>query len=233
MENKFGKSIRHQEPQPAKMAERAQAAKEVERHIQKHFGERSLVLHELASQHVHVDVHVIAPAPGREFHTLITSGMSDRPMNTPAGAEGFPYAERMLCLPASWHLGAYEVVSEETWNKDWPVLWLKRLARFPHAYNTWFFWGHSMPNGDPAQPLASDTGLCGWVLLEPKLVNDEFKVMKRSDGVKTWFLAAVPIYREEMDLKLSDGTERLEQLFAAAGVTELVDAKRRNVALRE
>lgn len=87
-----------------------------------------------------------------------------------------------------------------------------------------------MPNGDPPEPLSTDTYLCGWVLVEPKLVKGEFKLMSRSDGSKTWFLAAVPVYKEEMDLKLSEGAERLEELFAAAGVNELIDPKRTNVA---
>jgi hypothetical protein len=68
------------------------------------------------------------------------------------------------------------------------------------------------------------------VLLEPRLVPDEFKIMKRPDGAKTWFFAAVPLYKEEMELKLSEGTEKLEELFAAAGVTELIDPSRLNVA---
>ena len=42
------------------------------------------------------------------------------------------------------------------------------------------------------------------------------------------FLAAVPVYKEEMALKISDGAERLEELFGECGITELVDAKRVN-----
>jgi hypothetical protein len=228
METKFGKIIRHDEAVQDKSAVRMPAAEEVKRHIEKHFGEPSLVIHEKVSHHVHVDV--IPPGAGRDFHTLLTSGMSDKSMNAPEGAEGMNYAELVLCLPASWQMKPHDVLSRET---DWPVLWLNQLARFPHAYNTWLFWGHSVPNGHPPQPLAPETSLCAWVLLEPKLVEDEFKIMKRSDGGKTWFLAAVPTYREELDLKLSSGAETLEELFAAAGISELIDPNRRNVALRQ
>lgn len=233
MENKLGKTIRYQGPLEDTTLGRPDSAKEVEQHIAKHVGETSLVIHELASRYVHVDVHIVPPSPGRDFHTLVTSGMSDKPMNTPPRAEQLKYAELMLCLPTSWDSGkAYEIMSEETWRKDWPVMWLRQLARFPHEYGTWFFWSHSMPNGDPPQPLAPGTSLCGWVLLEPKLVREEFKVMTRADGGRTWFIAAVPVYKEEIDLKLSEGTERLQELLTAAGVTELVDPKRINVALK-
>lgn len=153
-------------------------------------------------------------------------------MNAPPPAGELKFAELMLCLPSSWRIDEGDISSEETWRKDWPTLWLRKLARFPHAFDTWFFWGHSLPNGDPPTPLAPDTSLCGWVLLEPRLVPDNFKIMKRADGGKTWFLAAVPLYKEEMQLKLSQGTEKLEELFASAGVTELIDPKRMNVAMK-
>lgn len=232
MENKFGKIIRYGKPVEATAASRSEATEEIDRHIDRYIGERSLVIHEIGSQYVHVDVHIVSPRPERDFYTLITSGMSDKPMKAPPQAEELKYAELMLCLPRYWRMDAGEVVTEDTWRKDWPVLWLRRLARFPHEYSTWLFWGHSMPNGDPPEPLSPETQLCGWVLLEPKLVKEEFKLMTRSDGARTWFLAAVPVYKEEMDLKLSNGAERLEELFAQSGVTELVDPKRINVALR-
>jgi hypothetical protein len=160
--------------------------------------------------------------------------MSDKPMTTPKQVKehGFEFAELMLCLPSSWSVEKYGVVSDETTDKNWPVLWLKRLARFPHEYKTWLWYGHSMPNGDPAVPLAPDTELCGWVLTEPKLMPDDFKLLKRQDGSRVFFFAAVPIFREEMAVKIAEGTERLEELFEEFHVTELVDPKRTNAAAK-
>lgn len=211
----------------------SESLRDVEKHIETHLGKPGIVIHELSSMGVHVDVHVVPPRSDRDFFTLVTSGMSDKPMNAPPPAGELKFAELMLCLPSSWQIKDGDMSIDETWRKDWPTLWLRKLARFPHAFGTWFFWGHSLPNGDPASPLAPGTNLCGWVLLEPRLVPDEFKIMERSDGGKTWFLAAVPLYREEMNLKLSQGTEKLEELFAAASVTELIDPKRVNVALKQ
>lgn len=147
--------------------------------------------------------------------------------------KGLEFAELMLCLPNSWKTNVYDVVSGETWEQDWPVIWLRQLARFPHEYNTWLSWGHSIPNGDPATPLSSQTDLCGWVLMEPKLVSDEFKRLLRPDGTKVFFHAAVPVYREEMALKIAQGAERLEELFAEFGITELLAPQRVNVAVRD
>jgi hypothetical protein len=40
----------------------------------------------------------------------------------------------------------------------------------------------------------------------------------------------VPLYQEEMDLKLKKGSEALFKLMVAQKVNELVDIKRKNVA---
>jgi hypothetical protein len=43
------------------------------------------------------------------------------------------------------------------------------------------------------------------------------------------FFSIVPIYQEEIDLKLSQGTEPLVEKFAQAKVSELLDIRRVNV----
>src|SRR5688500_3683433 len=73
-------------------------------HIEKHVGPPDQVFHELVSTLVHIDVHMVAPTPQRNFFTLVTSGMSDKPMTVPEGAEEFRYAEMAICLPPNWKL---------------------------------------------------------------------------------------------------------------------------------
>jgi len=222
----FSKILRYGAPSGDANVPESVSLGAVERHIETHLGKPSWVLHEIGSRYVHIDVHVIPPQPGRDFYTLVTSGMSDKPMKAPKQAEGLEYSELMLCLPRDWSMKEYDVMSQETWSRDWPVVWLRQLARFPHEYKTWLFWGHSVPNGDPAQPFTPETELCGWVLLEPQLVSNQFKVMTSDDGRKTLFHAAVPVYKEEMDLKLREGAEKLQELFVAKGITELVEPGR-------
>jgi Suppressor of fused protein (SUFU) len=227
--------VRHAEPTPREFVGGDSPSLElIVEHIKTHIGDPGTVIHEIASEYVHVDVHVVAPRPDRNFYTLITSGMSAAPMTVPkqVRGQGMEFAELVLCLPNSWNLDTYDILSGKTSEKDWPVLWLRQLARFPHQYKTWFWWGHSMPNGDPAMPLAPDTGLCGWVLLEPKLVPDAFKLLKRTNGTQILFFAAVPVYREEMAMKIADGAGRLEELFGECKITELVDPNRINVGAK-
>jgi len=43
-----------------------------------------------------ITVHIIPPGPARNFVTLFTAGMSDRPMNVPEGQEEFRFAELIM-----------------------------------------------------------------------------------------------------------------------------------------
>ena len=52
-------------------------------HIEEHIGKVHMVFHELVSDLVHIDVHWVKPTRKRNWHTLVTSGMSDLPMVVP------------------------------------------------------------------------------------------------------------------------------------------------------
>jgi hypothetical protein len=195
-------------------------------HIEKYIGPIETVWHELVSDLVHIDLHVVGPTEERPHYTLVTSGMSDRPMTVPEECDESPFAELLLALPPGWPL------DEKSWAKErhyWPVRWLKILARLPHAYETWLGFGHTVPNGDPPEPFAAGTRLCCWLAAPPRTVADDFATL-RIDAEKTiGFHAILPIYREEMAFKLANGAEPLLERFDRHGVTEVLDIKRKNV----
>ena len=196
---------------------------EIEAHILKYVGKVETVFHELISDHVHVDVHIVPPTRLRNYYTLITSGMSDQPMNAPF--EDLRYAELMICLPPDWKL------SEEDFKDDnnyWVVYWLKMLARFPHLYETWLWETHTMPNGDPPQPFAANTKMCCALLSQPMLFGEGFKKLRVRDDKTIHFLSLIPLYKEEMNYKLDKGIEKLYEKFDKYGVNELLDVTRRN-----
>lgn len=205
------------------------AIEAISQHIETHLGKIETVYHELVSDHVHVDVHTIEPTEDRDFYTLVTSGMSDRPMNVPRGAEAFRYAELMLALPPTWLLGEKHFKNDDNY---WPIRLLKQLARFPHQYDTWLGPGHTIPNDDPPQPYASNTKLCCAILLYGVTTPDAFNKLEISPEKTIRFYAVIPLYQEEMELKLRSGTEALFPLFDEHGVSELVDLRRRNTARR-
>jgi hypothetical protein len=197
----------------------------ISRHIEEHVGPVAGVFHEIVSDLVHIDLHVVNPSPERNYYTLITSGMSDRPMSPPPGAEEHRFAELMICLPPDWPL-AYKDFEDES--NYWPIRWLKILARLPHEYQTWLFTSHTVPNGDPAEPFAENTEMCCALLLDPVLFDDEFRVLEIDKKKTVHFLALVPLYVEEMECKLREGYDVLIRRLDEAGVNELLNVRRKN-----
>jgi len=195
-------------------------------HIERHFGKIEMVWHEMISDLVHVDVHWVKPTADRNYHTLVTSGMSDRPMTAPEGAEAYRYGELVICLPPDWQL-SMEAFEDERWY--WPVRLLKVLARFPHEYDTWLYIGHTVPNENPPQPYAQNTKLCCALLMPTLLSGDGFRELEIDEQKTICFYSVIPIYRQEMDFKLKQGLDPLIDRFDKEGVNELLDVARKNV----
>jgi len=89
-------------------------------HIERHLGPVSGVFHEIISDLVHIDVHVV-PANDQFPHLrLVTSGMSDLPMTVPAevDADAPRYMELMVTLPADWPISQDAFEDERNY---WPV----------------------------------------------------------------------------------------------------------------
>ena len=204
----------------------------IENHIEKYIGKIDNVYHELMSDTVHIDVHVVKPTPERNFYTLVTTGMSDIAMSIPPDldANEFQYAELMICLPPDWPLEKAKIESESEHDTFWPVQTLKFLARFPHAYETFLTATHSIPNGNPAEPVAGNVDFTGFIIGYQVLADEKFNELKISDDKLVNFYALYPVYDQEMNLKLKKGFDKLWDLFVQNNVTELLDINRTNVA---
>lgn len=203
-----------------------QSIEEISNHIEKHIGKIHMIFHELVSEQVHIDVHWVKPTNERPFHTLITSGMSDKPMNTPEGVKECDFAELSICLPADWKISEEDFKDERNY---WPIRWLKFLARFPHEYNTWFGYGHTIPNGDPAEPFADNTQLNTMILLPTIVFSEEFHTLKLKDK-SIDFYTLIPLYTEEVNLKMKKGVDALFEGFDKYGVSDIVNIDRPNTA---
>jgi len=215
---------RHDEPSEAVAGEQTWAADTIEAHVEKHVGAIDWVFHELVSPYVHLDVLVVPAHTDRPWHTLVTSGMSARPMAVP-DPELPAYAELVISLPPHWPL------DRESWQDErhyWPVRTLKQLGRLPHEYDTWLGTGHTIPNGDPPEPYAPSTKLCGALIVPPLLWPDEAAVLETEHGTLQ-FYGVIAMHADEMQLKLEQGVEALYDPFDNADVSELVDAERASV----
>ena len=198
----------------------------ISNHIEKHVGKIATVYHELISDLVHVDVHIVEPTDDKPYYTLVTSGMSDKPMQAQEGAEDCRHAELLISLPATWQMSEEALKDKHNY---WPIRWLKMLARFPHEFDTWIWYGHTLPNGERAEPYADNTKLCCALLLQPALAPEEFSELKVSEEKTIYFLSFVPIYAEEMTFKLKNGLDPLLQRFAQHEINEVLDIGRTNV----
>ncbi len=196
-------------------------------HIETYVGPLGSVFHELVSDRVHVDVHVVQPTDKRPWITLITAGMSAMPMTVPEGAEEFRFGELCVCLPPDWPLGDEAFEDERNY---WPVRLLKSLARLPHDYGTWLGHGHTIPNGDPAKPFAAGTQLAGALVMRPP-ASLGWGFHELQSGEKTvLFYLVTALYADEMDYKLGHGVDSLlERLVAQPGAVAPIDVSRPSV----
>ena len=193
----------------------------VEAHVTEHFGEPSTVWHQLTSPYVHVDVHVVAPTAERPVFTLVTSGMSERPMSSSDDL----YAELMMMLPPTWP----SVDSDDFRPRGhWPYKLLQDLAQLPHEFSTTLWSGHTVPNGDPPRPYAPDTKLCGALLAPPLTAPDGFETLRLGER-EIQFLAVIPLHRAEMQLKLDKGLDALADRLDEVELTEIMDPNRPSV----
>jgi hypothetical protein len=206
-------------------------------HIEHHLGPVSGVYHEIISDKVHLDVHVVPPSADFPFYTLVTSGMSDRPMAVPPEAnadEAPPFAELCILLPSTWNIPAdptQVATAFEDENIYWPIRWLKMLARLPHEYGTWLGFGHTIPNGEDAEPFADNTELGCMLLLTALSLPEEFQTLEISPDKTVQFYTLYPIYREEMELKMKQGVDALIDRFEVYDINDVLNLARPNTAV--
>ncbi|HLT56370.1 MAG TPA: suppressor of fused domain protein, partial [Bacillota bacterium] len=196
---------------------------------EKYIGKTDIVFHELLSDTIHIDIYHVKPAENRNYHTLITSGMSALPMTPPEKFKECKYAELYICLPADWDLSDEGMRDGKNY---WPIRCLKALARFPHEYKTWLWPGHSVPSGNPPTPFAENVGFCGIMLLPPIAMDPGFRELQINEEKTINFIAVIPLYEEEMNYKIKHGWRKLADRFDKYQINEIVDINRRNVCKR-
>lgn len=201
--------------------------------IQKTFGGYETVFHEVVSPDIHLDIAVLNPTPAHPFYTLVTMGMGAHRMKVPRDVQdqGLERAELMLCLPADWKINSHG----EQWY--WPIRLLKMLGRLPISEDTWLGWGHTVDGGGP---FDGSTRLCGAILCDPCVLRpvkgwlevpgqEEGVACPMPDGSQVCFYQVLPLYREEMELKVDTNAEKLFSRFGGQ-LSPVVDPKRRNFA---
>lgn len=198
----------------------------MDRHYHRWLGPISTVFHEEVSPLIHVDRHVIPPAPDRPYLTLCTTGMAELPMTTPRGARSVRFAELIIRLPPDWVI---EGDGADNSNWDWPIATLGLAARYPHRWGTWLGDGHTVA-------FDKDGGVLPGTKFECLLV-----VQPLSRGVLVpparvgWFkrvnvLQLVPITASERSLAMESGRTLLIDRLRQFSPDLVVDLNRPSVA---
>ena len=198
-------------------------------HVGRHVGSIEAVYNVPGPALVHLDIIWVKPSPERNHHTLITAGMSSRPMAPPEGARECRFAELFLSLPPDWPIGLH-VLNDARYG--WPFEQLGSLALLPHVQESWLWYGHSVAEGEDLKPFAPGTGFCAWVLGPHLSLGHEACRLRLGPDREVCFFSALPLYREELELTFRKGIDALFSRLAAAGVSDVVDVGRRNVADR-
>lgn len=208
----------------------------ISHHIEKHIGKIDSVFHEIISDLVHIDIHWVKPNKSFPFHVLVTSGMSDKAMTVPPGLDEHKYAELCILLPSDWEINGDSKLMEEGFNDErnyWPLRWLKVIARFPHQYDTWLGWGHTIPNGENAEPFADNTEM-GCMLMMPSInLPPDFFELKINENKTIKFFGLYTLYREEMELKMAKGTDAILAKFEKYNVDNIVNINRPNTCIKK
>ncbi len=197
-----------------------EAAAAVLEHIRAHIGPVDTVFHQIDGDGAAIDIHHVPPSPDRDCHTLVTSGLSDRPM--PEGS-GVQFGELVMCLPADWPM------DEEALEDDasaWPLEMLRALGRLPYAHGVAFDFGLCTDNLTLPFGLAKDTGFSAVLLAPPVTVPDAFWCLEAVNGKVIDFFGIVMLYPRELDCARYDGVVALARALDRLSVNELVQTGR-------
>ncbi len=197
----------------------------VEEYIKEYFGEFQNVFHELVSPDIHVDVCMIPPAEDRDYITLVTMGMGAHRMDVPDELDEYDLyrAELAIAVPTYWKLDE-ESLKDEKWY--WPIRLLKGLARLPISNGTWLGWGHTVDN---RTVFAENTELTSSMLVDKIGITENDEPCILPNGEEVNFYQVIPLYKEEMDYKLSEGADALIKKIRECEISFVVDPKRENV----
>lgn len=201
-------------------------ADEVEAHFRALFpGRNTRDFCEIMSEYVRVDIHIMDPTAAEPFTVVYTTGMSDLPMTLPRQVKkDLSRCELYILLPGDWGLG--ELGPDTPMSVYWPVGLLKFLARFPHEYQTWLGYGHTVPNGPDYAPFDDSVGFGGVVLDGGDGPLGGFEA---ADGQRVMLYGVIPCYKEEIEYKLKYGMDKLDALLRQHQALGVLDPRRPNL----
>jgi hypothetical protein len=162
------------------------------------FGTPLSVSHEAFPLVPHIDVYTFRRSQGdKGVYSLVTGGMSDLEMTLPRRAD--KDAPRRV-----------ELIFYCSEPRDEYISTLRWVAHFPHDSKSWLGHGHTMPNGNPPEPLWGSTALDTLFFLPPIVKKDQTLPSELNlGGEPVHFLWVVPLTTAECNFKLTNGFDAM------------------------
>jgi hypothetical protein len=201
----------------------------VDNHINQFFeaDEDILVFDEIESEIIHRDIFFIKANEQRQYHILLSCGMSALPMKVPDDVESSPYAEVTILLPKEWNLN-YDSFDDE--RNYWPIRLMKELMILPHPDETWLGFGHTFGHEEDEE-FAEGIGFNAVMLGYSMKLSNEFTQIDLEDEQTITVYSLIPLYREELEFKKVNGASALLERFDQHKVGEIVKIGRPNVCV--
>lgn len=198
-----------------------------ENHYRKWLGDSNeiFVWHEMLPVVPHVDIFVFPPSSelGRNYYTLITSGMSDEKMALPEGIDS-----QYACAEILFYVTDAAVKVHET-TRPWFVGAMSFLAHFPFDYNTWLAFSHTIPNGNPPAPLVEGSELTTALFMPAIFEDKEFTHDFKLGNEIVNFLWLTYINDKETEYKLKYGYEKLVEKFTPDSFPQVFNPFRQSI----
>ena len=154
---------------------------------------------------------------------IMTNGLRNYAMPVPEKLMGQEHIELFFCLPSYW-----ELTDLKNENMSWPVTWLEKLGTHLVNSATWYGPGHTFANGNPHKSFSLTMKPNHLILTEPIKLEEHFPSTRLGEHHVS-FLAVVPIFEQEFDIKMSKGFVKFLRKFRAKNGNEIVDDYRENI----
>lgn len=202
-------------------------------HIETTRGPIEKVIQEIDESKMLVDVLVASPTPEHEYYTIVTSGMSFKPMEPPPtiNIPTHQHAELYMHLPKDWKLDK-ESLLDPKW--AWPVAFLLYFARYPHVNHKWVGWGSYLELADSVSGCMGDSSYEGCLLLTPLEECPDIMTVELNLLQQIFYYNLFPAYMEEIASAKQPSTccekvTRLEELLIVNQMNGPLDIRRKNV----
>jgi hypothetical protein len=217
-------------PRP-RLGNAADYSADLERHVEKTIGPIKGVIHEIIPDRVSIEILIIGPTPERDCWSFVTLGASAFPMPVPDGVDEASWrrAEYIISLPTDWApLDVHGLPATDSLDTWYPLAWLKKVARAPSLLGAWFSAEHTVPNGDPPEALAADTGMSGFLLYWPITAPDAARAVAQ-DGEVINLFALIGVTSDELKLARERGASALIDGLEQADVDDVFAPHRPSV----